>query len=153
GYMNNGTPVHQYTWAQGTSMATPHIAGLTALLYSKGINNPQEVEKLLKDTADDLGPTGEVNEYGAGLVNINRALKISDLTDDGFSDSDPEQIKILATHSISKKQVTTYTDKASRSFSLNLSEGNWTVSAVSSHYKGELQITVPGDNNITIELR
>ncbi|MFP4662345.1 MAG: S8 family peptidase [Halanaerobiales bacterium] len=153
GYMDNDTTVHEYTWAQGTSMATPHVAGLSALLYSNGINNPSEIKKLLKDTSDDLGPAGEDNEYGAGLVNINRALKISDSTDDDFADNNSDLIKILATNPRTNKQVTAYADEESRRFSLTLSEGSWTVSATNSYYTGQIDIVVPGDDNIIIELR
>lgn len=65
---------HQYTWAQGTSMAAPHVSGLIALLYSSGIKDPLDIQELLKNTADDLGPAGIDDNYGAGLININRAL-------------------------------------------------------------------------------
>jgi len=81
GYMNlNGQITHQYNWAQGTSMATPHVTGIVALLYSVGINDPIFIEQLLKDTADDLGQPGKDYEYGAGLVNINAALNIPELS-------------------------------------------------------------------------
>jgi serine protease len=54
GYMKTGNQIHQYTYAQGTSMATPHVSGLVALLYSTGYHNPPYILNLLKNTADDL---------------------------------------------------------------------------------------------------
>ncbi len=46
------------TAEQGTSMASPHVAGLAALLTSRGVTNPAAVEALIKATATDLGAPG-----------------------------------------------------------------------------------------------
>jgi len=35
----------------GTSMASPHVAGLAALIVGEGVTNPDEVEQILKDSA------------------------------------------------------------------------------------------------------
>jgi serine protease AprX len=57
----------------GTSMATPHVAGLAALILSR---NPQltsaEVHEILETTALDLGPSGKDNDYGAGRIRAPR---------------------------------------------------------------------------------
>ena len=60
---------------QGTSMASPHIAGLAVLLYAQGITNPAAIESAIKRSAVDLGPAGEDNEYGAGLIDARAALR------------------------------------------------------------------------------
>jgi serine protease len=61
--------------AQGTSMAAPHVAGVAALLYSKGITSPAEIENLLKSFARDLGARGRDDEFGYGLVDAAAVLR------------------------------------------------------------------------------
>jgi serine protease len=59
---------------QGTSMASPHVAGVAALLASRGITNPATIEAILRQTALDLGATGKDVQYGYGLVQPFKAL-------------------------------------------------------------------------------
>lgn len=89
-------PNNQYGWLQGTSMATPHVAGVAALLKSKyPWAGPATLQRLLKAEADNPGcPTapydgngdGVVDAtcvgnkhlngfYGAGIVNALRAVR------------------------------------------------------------------------------
>jgi subtilisin family serine protease len=64
-----------YSTQSGTSMATPHVSGIAALIMS---HNPAltvpEVEAIIRNTADDKGPAGWDQEYGTGRVNLNAAL-------------------------------------------------------------------------------
>lgn len=66
-------------WGQktGTSMATPLVAGVAALIISKnpGIKNT-EVRKRIMSTAVDLGTTGFDNDFGAGRVNPFAVLSL-----------------------------------------------------------------------------
>ncbi len=63
----------EHTAISGTSMATPHIAGVAAvLLETKPYLDPFVVKDLLKSTAVDLNY--DVNTQGAGLVNLSAAL-------------------------------------------------------------------------------
>jgi hypothetical protein len=60
-----------YAWADGTSMASPHVSGTAALVWAKnlGLTNIQ-VRSVLQQTAFDLGPVGKDNLYGYGLVMV-----------------------------------------------------------------------------------
>jgi serine protease len=58
---------------QGTSMATPHVSGVAALLYSQGIRNPAAIEQVIKRFATPLN--ARADECGVGLVDARRALR------------------------------------------------------------------------------
>jgi serine protease len=59
---------------EGTSMATPHVSGIAALIVSQGVTNPAAVEALIKKTAHPLGAGGRNDEYGYGLIQPRAAL-------------------------------------------------------------------------------
>ena len=64
-----------YWFFQGTSQATPHVAGLAALLISNGnATTPANVRTAIQSTADDLGIIGRDDTYGFGLINVPAAL-------------------------------------------------------------------------------
>lgn len=67
-----------YQFLQGTSMATPHVAGVAALLYAKGVRDPDAMLQALTSTADDLGKPGWDTTFGHGLVNPVAALQAGD---------------------------------------------------------------------------
>lgn len=58
-----------YAFYQGTSMATPHVSGVAALIWSlnPGVSN-QCVRDAMDATALDLGTAGKDNAYGWGFV-------------------------------------------------------------------------------------
>ncbi|MGB9911263.1 MAG: S8 family serine peptidase [Microgenomates group bacterium] len=64
-----------YYFYQGTSMATPHVSGVAALVISAGrANSPLEVKNILQQTAEDKGTPGRDDIYGWGLVDAAAAL-------------------------------------------------------------------------------
>lgn len=63
-----------YWFFQGTSMATPHVTGLAALLASYGVTSPDKIREAMERTARDLGPAGWDAEYGWGMIDAHAAL-------------------------------------------------------------------------------
>lgn len=68
-----------YAWWQGTSMATPHVAGAAALLHECGVTRPDAIESILASTADPApGTSGWSKKFGHGILDaggsVHRAL-------------------------------------------------------------------------------
>lgn len=63
-----------YTHSSGTSMATPHVAGIVALLLeARPSLSPAQVKEILRQTATNM-PGREPWEVGAGYVNAYAAV-------------------------------------------------------------------------------
>ena len=68
--------INGYTMMSGTSMATPGVAGVMALLLSKNPGlSPADISMLLETTSVDLGAGGKDNVYGAGRVDALEAIE------------------------------------------------------------------------------
>ncbi len=61
-----------YRWAQGTSMAAPHVSGAIAVLRGLGLGHAQAVDRVLQ-TAVDLGREGDDSVYGHGRLDLAAA--------------------------------------------------------------------------------
>jgi subtilisin family serine protease len=65
-----------YREMDGTSMASPHVAGTVALMREADPNVPVEmVKEILMRTARDLGDPGEDNTYGHGMLDAYTAVR------------------------------------------------------------------------------
>jgi len=67
-----------YSAGGGTSYSAPIVAGVAGLLFSINPNlTADQVENILKSSADDLGPSGQDSSYGFGRVNAARAVAMA----------------------------------------------------------------------------
>jgi subtilisin family serine protease len=67
-----------YDYAHGTSQATPHVAGLAAMVWAmQPTLSPGEVQNTIQSTATDLGPPGWDPDYGYGRINPLAALQVA----------------------------------------------------------------------------
>jgi serine protease len=61
---------------EGTSMAAPHVAGAAALVKAMGVENPDEVLSVLKESAR-AATSDPLNHYGAGQLDAGAAVKLA----------------------------------------------------------------------------
>lgn len=68
-------PVSNYEYYDGTSMATPHVSAVAALVWSANPNaSNAAIRDVLTSTAFDLGAAGRDTSYGFGLVQAKTAV-------------------------------------------------------------------------------
>ena len=70
---------------QGTSMASPHVAGVAALVKAAGIEEPDEIVKVLTESARVIQDDG-LNYYGAGQLNAEAAVTLAEQGTISFQD-------------------------------------------------------------------
>jgi serine protease len=61
---------------QGTSMAAPHVAGVAALIKASGIDNPEQVQTILQQSARKISED-HLNHFGAGQLDAAAAVKLA----------------------------------------------------------------------------
>jgi hypothetical protein len=66
-----------YAIKEGTSMATPFVAGVAALVFAANPGaTPFQVMRQLQNTATDMGTAGRDTATGAGLINPRAAITL-----------------------------------------------------------------------------
>ncbi len=83
---------YNYYYLQGTSMATPHVAGVIALMKAVNPNlTPNMIDSLLTSgkITDDIGATGKDTQFGYGLINAQKAVLVASEGTGNISQSSP----------------------------------------------------------------
>jgi len=117
-----------YATMSGTSMASPHVAAVAALLLAArpGLT-PDQVESALEDSAIDLGPTGRDDDFGYGRIDAAAALA-------PFASSSPGTTPVLATPKVTVSPATrtvTYGTRTSTTFQVTAGGKAWAKRPVS----------------------
>lgn len=69
------SPGGGYRTLSGTSMATPHVAGVAAIIAARNpAGGPAAWRERLDAAVDDLGPKGRDAQFGLGRVNLRKAV-------------------------------------------------------------------------------
>jgi len=120
------TYIGGYAWGKGTSMATPHVSGLAALVwsYESGLTN-QALREHLRSTADDLGAAGKDNYYGYGRINAYRALKELGPTDSPPTCSIVDPVNGQTISGVYRVKVEATDDKQVSKVELSIDSGSW----------------------------
>lgn len=75
-YSNEDEDVREYRVVSGTSLATPHVAGLAAMAvaYQPDLT-VEDFRRLLRDTSVDLGEKGYDTSYGYGMIDCEKMMR------------------------------------------------------------------------------
>ncbi|WP_440056650.1 S8 family serine peptidase (plasmid) [Pseudoalteromonas sp. T1lg65] len=141
-----------YKSISGTSMATPHVSGVAALVWSQHPScSAQDIRRVLNATAKDKGQAGRDTSYGHGIVQAKAAVDY--LNNNGCSGTGTP---VQADFSVTTNDLTaTFTNRSSDgSYSWSFGDGNSSSQKSPSHtYAAEgtyrVTLTVTTSNNKT----
>jgi len=76
--VRSSLPGNQYGLLSGTSMASPHINGVVALMREADPNiTVQRMKEIFYQTSLDLGQNGKDNSYGWGLIDAYQSVQLA----------------------------------------------------------------------------
>ena len=103
--------------SSGTSIATPFVSGLAALMYSvQSAVTPAQVKYFITKNAKDLGSAGYDIQYGYGLIDIGAT--IHDLISSYAPpvDTTPPVITLIGEPSVTVRKGTAYSDPGATAY-------------------------------------
>ena len=143
-----------YAYFDGTSMATPHVSGVAALVWSNhtGCTN-DDLRNALNSTAEDLGSAGRDNAYGYGLVQARAAVDYLATQSCGGGSTDPGNTAPVASFTYSCTDLacdfdasgSSDSDGSISSYSWNFGDGSTASGMTASHTFG-----AAGDYTVTV---
>ena len=139
----SSVPGGGYSIMSGTSMATPHVSGIIALMFQAtnwhiyGVPDvPEKFYEVLKETALDLGDPGKDPRYGWGIVDAYEAVrkvlelaKISGVKGYVYDEETGEPLNLVNVYAYNDNgELIAYTkSNASGYYMLPLDPGTYTI--------------------------
>ncbi|MCF6280626.1 MAG: S8 family serine peptidase [Candidatus Polarisedimenticolaceae bacterium] len=151
---SSGTRVASFSFYQGTSMATPHMAGVLALMRAVYPSlTPNDIDGLLASgvITTDLGAIGRDDYFGHGLIDALKAVQAAEtLANSGVPPTPPAIIEVTPsqiTFGLASDATVTVTNSGGGTPSVTgtVSDSSWlsvTASAVDAEGLGEYAITI-----------
>ncbi|MDX5405492.1 MAG: S8 family serine peptidase [Chromatiaceae bacterium] len=135
-----------YGLMSGTSMASPHVAGVAALVWSHyPLCTNAQIRSALAATAEDLGDTGRDTSYGFGLVQAKAAVDyLAQYGCAGDDDDTPPPPPPTGTELVNGETVSALSGAAGDEllFTLNVPEGASNLSFVMNGGTGDADLYV-----------
>lgn len=136
-------PANGYEYYDGTSMATPHVSAVAALVWSSKLTATNvEIRNALTTTAQDLGAAGRDVYYGYGLVQAKAAIEFLN----GGTSPTPTATPITPTPTSPTPTVTPVTPTPTPDKSMFVSNLVGTKSVKGSKWTATVTITVRDSN-------
>lgn len=118
--------------ANGTSMASPHVAGVAALLMAADPSyTAEEVRNKMNQTALDLGDAGKDKLYGYGVVDASLALGIGPIANNPLVAYD-QAVNTAQNTSVAITLIATDPDGDPLTYTIASAPANGTVSGTGS---------------------
>lgn len=134
-----------YGFLSGTSMATPAVSGVAALVWS---NHPtctgSQIRQVLKDTALDAGAAGKDDYFGYGIVQAADAdayITANNICDGGTTPPTGGDLTLSTSgYKVKGRQHVDLTWSGATSLNVDV------------YQDGSLKVTTPNDGDLTINL-
>jgi hypothetical protein len=127
--------------ASGTSMATPHVSGVAALVWAAlPTYTNDQIRKRLQETATDLGPPGRDPGYGYGIVNASKAVTVHDIA---IIQVTPSKTVVGAGYSVNISVLVENQGTKTETFSVNVYYNSSLIDTITN-------VTLTAGSNVTL---